>query len=146
MHYNASKKTNRILKKNSIYLVDSGGQYHFGTTDVTRTISLDNKNKKIKEIFTRVLKGHLNLSNFRIKKNTTGSVLDKVARKYLKRVNLDYAHGTGHGVGYFLNVHEGPQSISKFNKIKLKPGMIFSNEPGYYEKDKFGLRIENLFT
>ena len=123
VHYNASKKTNRVLKKNSIYLVDSGGQYHFGTTDVTRTISLDNKNKKIKEIFTRVLKGHLNLSNFKIKKNTNGSVLDKVARKYLKRVKLDYAHGTGHGVGYFLNVHEGPQSISKFNKIKLKPGM-----------------------
>ena len=131
VHYNVSKKTNRVLKNDSIYLVDAGGQYHFGTTDVTRTISLNNKNEKIKEIFTRVLKGHLNLSNFKIKKNTTGSILDKIARKYLKSKKLDYAHGTGHGVGYFLNVHEGPQSISKTNKVKLKPGMILSNEPGY---------------
>ena len=144
MHYNATTKTNRTLKKGNIYLVDSGGQYHFGTTDVTRTISLETKNRKIKETFTRVLKGHLNLFNFKIKKNTTGSILDKVARKSLRRVNLDYNHGTGHGVGFFLNVHEGPQSISKINKIKLKPGMILSNEPGYYEKGKFGLRIENL--
>ena len=95
----------------------------------------ETKNRKIKETFTRVLKGHLNLFNFKIKKNTTGSILDKVARKSLRRVNLDYNHGTGHGVGFFLNVHEGPQSISKINKIKLKPGMILSNEPGYYEKD-----------
>ena len=144
VHYNATTKTNRTLKKGNIYLVDSGGQYHFGTTDVTRTISLETKNRKIKETFTRVLKGHLNLFNFKIKKNTTGSILDKVARKSLRRVNLDYNHGTGHGVGFFLNVHEGPQSISKINKIKLKPGMILSNEPGYYEKGKFGLRIENL--
>ncbi len=144
VHYNASKKTNKVLKQGNIYLVDAGGQYNYGTTDVTRTISLDNNNRKIKEIFTKVLKGHLNVTNFRLNKNTTGSVLDKVARKNLNLMNLDYAHGTGHGVGYFLNVHEGPQSISKFNKIKLKPGMILSNEPGYYEKGKFGLRIENL--
>ena len=144
VHYNASKKTDRVLRQGNIYLVDSGGQYHFGTTDVTRTISLDTKSKKVKEIFTRVLKGHLNLSNFKLKKNTTGSILDKIARRDLKLINLDYAHGTGHGVGYFLNVHEGPQSISRFNKIRFKPGMIISNEPGYYEKDKFGLRIENL--
>ena len=144
VHYNASKKTNKVLKQGNIYLVDAGGQYNYGTTDVTRTISLGNNNGKIKEIFTKVLKGHLNVTNFRLNKNTTGSVLDKVARKNLNLMNLDYAHGTGHGVGYFLNVHEGPQSISKFNKIKLKPGMILSNEPGYYEKGKFGLRIENL--
>ena len=144
VHYNASEKTNRILERGNIYLVDSGGQYHFGTTDVTRTISLDNKSKKIKEIFTRVLQGHLNLSNFKIKKNTSGSILDQVARKKLRSIKLDYAHGTGHGVGYFLNVHEGPQSISKLNKVKLKSGMIISNEPGYYEKGKFGIRIENL--
>ena len=144
VHYNASKRTNRVLEQGNIYLVDSGGQYHYGTTDVTRTISLDNKSKKIKEIFTRVLQGHLNLSNFKIKKNTSGSILDQVARKKLKSIKLDYAHGTGHGVGYFLNVHEGPQSISKLNKVKLKPGMILSNEPGYYEKGKFGIRIENL--
>ena len=144
VHYNASEKTNRVLERGNIYLVDSGGQYHFGTTDVTRTISLDNKSKKIKEIFTRVLQGHLNLSNFKIKKNTSGSILDQVARKKLRSIKLDYAHGTGHGVGYFLNVHEGPQSISKLNKVKLKSGMIISNEPGYYEKGKFGIRIENL--
>tara|TARA_E500000178_G_scaffold321715_1_gene345828 strand:+ start:6695 stop:8416 length:1722 start_codon:yes stop_codon:yes gene_type:complete len=144
VHYNATKKTNMVLKVGNIYLVDSGGQYQFGTTDVTRTISLDTKSKKIKEVFTKVLQGHLNLSNYKITKNTTGSVLDKIARKKLKKINLDYAHGTGHGVGYFLNVHEGPHSISKFNKIKLKSGMIVSNEPGYYEKGKYGIRIENL--
>ena len=144
VHYNASKKTNRVLEKGNIYLVDSGGQYHFGTTDVTRTISLGTESKKVKEIFTRVLKGHLNLSNFKLNKNTTGSILDKIARKDLRQINLDYAHGTGHGVGYFLNVHEGPPSISKFNKTKFEPGMVLSNEPGYYEKNNFGLRIENL--
>ena len=96
VHYNASKKTNRVLEKGNIYLVDSGGQYHFGTTDVTRTISLGSESKKVKEIFTRVLKGHLNLSNFKLNKNTTGSILDKIARKDLRQINLDYAHGTGH--------------------------------------------------
>ena len=144
VHYNATKKTNRVLKQGNIYLVDSGGQYHYGTTDVTRTISLESKSKKIKEIFTKVLQGHLNLANYKIKKNTSGSMLDKVARKNLKSIKLDYSHGTGHGVGYFLNVHEGPHSISKFNKISLKPGMVLSNEPGYYKKGKFGLRVENL--
>ena len=144
VHYNVSKRTNRVLEQGNIYLVDSGGQYHYGTTDVTRTISLDCKSEKIKEIFTRVLQGHLNLSNFKIKKNTSGSILDQVARKHLKSIKLDYPHGTGHGVGYFLNVHEGPQSISKSNKVELKPGMILSNEPGYYKNGKFGIRIENL--
>ena len=144
VHYNATKKTNRILKQGNIYLVDSGGQYHYGTTDVTRTICLDNKSKKIKKIFTKVLQGHLNLSNYKIKKNTSGSILDKIARKNLNSIKLDYSHGTGHGVGYFLNVHEGPQAISKYNNIKILPGMVLSNEPGYYEKKKFGIRIENL--
>ncbi len=144
VHYNATKKTNRVLKSGGVYLVDSGSQYNFGTTDVTRTISLDVKSRRIKEVFTKVLQGHLGLSNFKLTKNTTGAILDKIARKKLNNINLDYAHGTGHGVGYFLNVHEGPQSISKFNKIRLKPGMILSNEPGYYEKGKYGIRIENL--
>ena len=90
------------------------------------------------------MKGHISVANYNIKKNTTGAKLDFVARKSLKEKKLDYAHGTGHGVGYYLNVHEGPQSISKFNKIKFLPGMILSNEPGYYEKGKFGIRIENL--
>ena len=144
IHYKATKTSNRILKKGDIYLVDSGGQYNYGTTDVTRTISLQNSNKRIKDIFTRVLKGHIAVASFILKKNTSGSIIDGEARKYLKQINLDYAHGTGHGVGYYLNVHEGPHGISKGNKVNLKEGMIVSNEPGYYEKNKFGIRIENL--
>jgi Xaa-Pro aminopeptidase len=144
IHYKPNKKTNRKLKRGDIYLVDSGGQYEFGTTDVTRTISLKNSSNRIKDIFTRVLKGHIAVANFKLKKNTSGSQIDNRARKYLKQIRLDYAHGTGHGVGYFLNVHEGPHAISKNNKIKFKEGMIVSNEPGYYEKNKFGIRIENL--
>jgi len=144
IHYKATRETNRKLKKGDIYLVDSGGQYEFGTTDVTRTISLKNSNNRIKDIFTRVLKGHIAVSSFRLKKNTSGSLIDNYARKYLSEIGLDYAHGTGHGVGYFLNVHEGPHAISKKNKINFQEGMIVSNEPGYYEKNKFGIRIENL--
>ena len=144
IHYKATKKSNRKLKKGDIYLVDSGGQYNYGTTDVTRTISLLNSNKRIKNIFTRVLKGHIAVASYNLKKNTSGSIIDKKARKYLKEINLDYAHGTGHGVGYFLNVHEGPHAISKGNNVYFKEGMIVSNEPGYYEKESFGIRIENL--
>ncbi len=144
IHYKVSKKSNLKLKKGDLYLVDSGGQYKFGTTDVTRTISLNNSNKRIKNIFTRVLKGHIAVANFNLKTNTSGSEIDVKARKYLKQIGLDYKHGTGHGVGYFLNVHEGPQAISKKNKIKFQEGMIVSNEPGYYETNKFGIRIENL--
>ena len=138
IHYNVSNKTNRRLKRGDIYLVDSGGQYEFGTTDVTRTISLNNTDKRVKNIFTRVLKGHIAVSSFKIKNTTTGSKIDFAARKYLKQIKLDYEHGTGHGVGYFLNVHEGPQAISRNNHIRLKEGMIVSNEPGYYEKNNFG--------
>ena len=144
IHYKASLKSNRTLKKGDLYLVDSGGQYSFGTTDVTRTISLDNDSNFIKEIYTRVLKGHIAVSNHKYKKNSKGSDVDKDARKYLKKIKLDYPHGTGHGVGYFLNVHEGPQSFSKNNKVNLIPGMIISNEPGYYKEGHFGIRIENL--
>ena len=144
IHYRASPKTNRALKKGELYLVDSGGQYSFGTTDVTRTVSLDNKSNYVKEIYTRVLKGHIAVSSFKIKKNSTGSHVDQNARKFLKKIKLDYPHGTGHGVGYFSNVHEGPQSLSKKNKINLKNGMVLSNEPGYYKEGAFGIRIENL--
>ena len=146
IHYKANKKSNRMLKKGDLYLVDSGGQYNFGTTDVTRTISLENNKPRVKNIFTRVLKGHIAVANYKLNKNTNGSEIDLAARKYLKQINLDYAHGTGHGVGYFLNVHEGPQALSKGNTVKLKEGMIISNEPGYYENGKFGIRIENLVT
>ena len=144
IHYTATNKTNRKLKEGEVYLVDSGGQYQFATTDVTRTISLKTSDKRIKNIFTRVLKGHIAVATFKLKNNTTGSQIDIAARKYLKQIGLDYPHGTGHGVGYFLNVHEGPQAISRNNKIKFKAGMVVSNEPGYYEKNRFGIRIENL--
>ena len=144
IHYKATRKSNRRLKKGDIYLVDSGGQYNYGTTDVTRTISLENSNKRIKNVFTRVLKGHIAVASFNLKKNTSGSIIDRVARKYLRQINLDYPHGTGHGVGYFLNVHEGPHGISRGNSVNLQEGMVVSNEPGYYEKNNFGIRIENL--
>ena len=101
IHYKATKKTNRKLKKGDIYLVDSGGQYEFGTTDVTRTISLSNSDKRVKDIYTRVLKAHISVARFQLKKNTSGSIIDFNARKYLKQIGLDYAHGTGHGVGVF---------------------------------------------
>ena len=146
IHYKASTKSNRTLRKGDLYLVDSGGQYFFGTTDVTRTISLDNKSKFIKDIYTIVLKGHIAVSNYKIRRNSKGSDVDRNARKFLNKIKLDYPHGTGHGVGYFLNVHEGPQSISKKNEVKLKPGMIISNEPGYYKEGYFGIRIENLIA
>ncbi len=144
VHYRANSKTNRIIKTKDIYLCDSGGQYHYGTTDVTRTICFSKQSQKIKNIFTKVLKGHIGVATYKLKKNTTGKKLDIVARSALKKAGLDYAHGTGHGVGYFLNVHEGPQAISKINNIKLEEGMILSNEPGYYETNKFGIRLENL--
>ena len=144
VHYRATKKTNKIIKKNDLFLCDSGGQYKFGTTDVTRTICFKKQSLKIKNIFTLVLKGHIAVVTSNLIKNNTGKKLDFHARKYLKKFNLDYGHGTGHGVGYFLNVHEGPQSISKFNNVKLEEGMILSNEPGYYKEGKFGIRIENL--
>ena len=125
-------------------LCDSGGQYKYGTTDVTRTICFSKQSNMIKKIFTNVLKGHIAVANTNLNKVNIGKKIDIEARKYLKKDGLDYGHGTGHGVGFFLNVHEGPQGISKFNSIKIKPGMILSNEPGYYKENKFGIRIENL--
>ena len=144
IHYRANINSNRKINKKDIFLCDSGGQYKYGTTDVTRTICFSKPSSKVKNIFTRVLKGHIAVFNTNLNKVNTGVEIDKKARFFLKKINLDYGHGTGHGVGYFLNVHEGPQGISKFNKIKLLEGMILSNEPGYYKKDKFGIRIENL--
>ena len=144
VHYRAKKENCKTINKNDIFLCDSGGQYKYGTTDVTRTICFLKPEKKIKDIFTKVLKGHIAVATTNLNKDNIGKKIDVRARKFLKLSNLDYAHGTGHGVGFFLNVHEGPQSISKFNKIKIKEGMILSNEPGYYKKNKFGIRIENL--
>ena len=144
IHYRSNKKSNRRLNKDHLLLVDSGGQYKWGTTDITRTISFNKQSKKIKELYTRVLKGHIAVAISKIEKIKNGNNLDKLARKSLRSINMDYKHGTGHGVGFFMNVHEGPQSISKNNFIKLKKGMIVSNEPGYYLENKFGIRIENL--
>ena len=144
VHYKASKKFNKTIKKNDIFLCDSGGQYKYGTTDVTRTICFSKQKKSIKNIFTKVLKGHIAVATTNIKKYKNGKQIDVKARQFLKKDGLDYAHGTGHGVGFFSNVHEGPQSISKYNTIKLEEGMVLSNEPGYYKKDHYGIRIENL--
>ena len=144
VHYRATKKNTKYIKRNDIFLCDSGGQYKYGTTDVTRTICFSKPKNKIKDIFTRVLKGHIAVVQVDLEKTNTGKLIDKKARKYLRDKNLDYEHGTGHGVGFFSNVHEGPQSISKYNNIKIQEGMILSNEPGYYKKDQFGIRIENL--
>ena len=144
IHYKSNKKSNRKLNKDHLLLVDSGGQYKWGTTDITRTISFNKQIKKVKELYTRVLKGHIAVAISKIEKIKNGNNLDKLARKSLHSINIDYKHGTGHGVGFFMNVHEGPQSISKNNFVKLKKGMIISNEPGYYLENKLGIRIENL--
>ena len=144
VHYRANPKSCRWLNRKEIFLFDSGGQYKYGTTDVTRTVCFNKPSLKIKNIFTKVLKGHIAVYQSNLNKYDNGKKIDLRARKYLREAGLDYAHGTGHGVGFFLNVHEGPQSISRFNKIKLKEGMIISNEPGYYRENEFGIRIENL--
>ena len=144
VHYRAKKENCKNINKKDIFLCDSGGQYKYGTTDVTRTICFSDQSQNIKNIFTKVLKGHIAVATSNINKDNTGKKIDKRARKFLKKSRLDYAHGTGHGVGFFLNVHEGPQSITKINQVKIKPGMILSNEPGYYKENHFGIRIENL--
>ena len=144
VHYRAKNNNTRKIRSTDILLCDSGGQYKYGTTDVTRTICFSKQKKKIKKIFTNVLKGHIAVAITNLNKINVGKKIDIRARKYLKKEGLDYGHGTGHGVGFFLNVHEGPQGISKYNSIKIKPGMILSNEPGYYKENKFGIRIENL--
>ncbi len=144
IHYRATKKNTKKINKKDIFLCDSGGQYKYGTTDVTRTICFSSPKKNIKNIFTKVLKGHIAVTNSNLNKIKTGNLIDLRARNFLKKINLDYSHGTGHGVGFFSNVHEGPQAISKYNKIKISEGMILSNEPGYYKKGHFGVRIENL--
>ena len=144
IHYRSDKFSNRKLKKNDLLLLDSGGQYKWGTTDVTRTVCFSNVSNKVQNIFTRVLKGHIGVALSNINKEKNGHNIDKIARKSLNSVGLDYRHGTGHGVGAFLNVHEGPQGISKNNFVTLKEGMVLSNEPGFYKKKDFGIRIENL--
>ena len=144
VHYRATSKNTQKIFKKDIFLVDSGGQYKYGTTDVTRTICFTEQKLAIKNAYTNVLKGHIAVVKTNLNKTNTGKKIDIRARKFLKKDGKDYAHGTGHGVGFFLNVHEGPQSISKYNNIKIEKGMILSNEPGYYKENHFGIRIENL--
>lgn len=147
VHYQVTSQSNKKLQPGTLYLVDSGGQYLDGTTDVTRTVAIGTPTAEHKECFTRVLKGHIRLATCRFPKDTTGSQLDVLARHALWQVGLDFDHGTSHGVGSYLSVHEGPQGISKRpNNIALKPGMIISNEPGYYKEGAYGIRIENLIT
>ncbi len=146
IHYKPQKKSS-VLRENQLFLCDSGGQYYGATTDITRTVFLGNKAPKnlFRDIYTKVLIGHINISMMKFPIGTKGHQIDTVGRIELWKSGLDYNHGTGHGVGSFLSVHEGPQSISKkFNKFDLKPGMIISNEPGYYRDRRFGVRIENL--
>jgi Xaa-Pro aminopeptidase len=145
VHYRASEASERTLESGSLYLVDSGGQYRDGTTDITRTVAIGTPSAEMRDRFTRVLKGHIALAMARFPAGTTGSQLDALARYALWQAGLDYDHGTGHGVGAYLSVHEGPHRISKMaNNVALQPGMIVSNEPGYYKTDAYGIRIENL--
>ena len=145
VHYAATGKTDRALKPGTLYLVDSGGQYRDGTTDITRTLAIGPPTAAMRKHFTLVLKGHIALAMARFPEGTTGAQLDALARAPLWREGLDYDHGTGHGVGSYLCVHEGPQGISKrASDTALAPGMIVSNEPGYYRAGHYGIRIENL--
>jgi Xaa-Pro aminopeptidase len=145
VHYRATPETEQRLEPNSLYLLDSGAQYLDGTTDVTRTVAIGEPTQEMRDRFTRVLKGHIALATARFPKGTTGTQLDAFARRALWEQGLDYDHGTGHGVGSYLGVHEGPQRISKApNGQPFLPGMIVSNEPGYYKTGAYGIRIENL--
>ena len=150
VHYRVTEETNRPLERDSLYLVDSGGQYPDGTTDVTRTVAIGTPTAEMRDRFTRVLKGHIAIACAVFPEGTRGSQLDSFARQYLWAAGLDYAHGTGHGVGSFLAVHEGPQRISPAGSSQsggdepLKAGMFLSNEPGYYKTGEYGIRIENL--
>jgi len=152
VHYRATPETNRILQTNELFLLDSGGQYFDGTTDITRTIFINNgaigsPSAEHKKMFTLVLKGHIALATAKFPEGTKGSQLDALARQYLWQAGADYDHGTGHGVGCLLGVHEGPQRVSKRGgDAALAAGMVLSNEPGYYKAGEYGIRIENLVT
>ena len=145
VHYRVTAESNRTLEPGTLYLVDSGGQYLDGTTDVTRTVAIGTPEPEHRDRFTRVLRGHIALATARFPRGTTGAQLDTLARQFLWQAGLDYDHGTGHGVGHYLNVHEGPQRISRMGSgAALAPGMVVSNEPGYYKTGAYGIRIENL--
>ncbi|MBV9979139.1 aminopeptidase P family protein [Bradyrhizobium sp.] len=144
VHYRVSRKSNRRIARGDLLLIDSGAQYEDGTTDVTRTIAVGEPTAEMRDRFTRVLRGHIAIARAVFPDGTTGAQLDTLARQFLWQAGIDFEHGTGHGVGSYLSVHEGPARISKLGTTPLKRGMILSNEPGYYKTDGFGIRIENL--
>jgi Xaa-Pro aminopeptidase len=144
VHYRVTRKTNRRIVPGDLLLIDSGAQYEDGTTDVTRTIAIGEPTAEMRDRFTRVLRGHIAIARATFPDGTTGAQLDTLARQFLWQGGIDFEHGTGHGVGSYLSVHEGPARISKLGTTPLKRGMILSNEPGYYKTDAFGIRIENL--
>jgi Xaa-Pro aminopeptidase len=144
VHYRVTRKTNRRISPGDLLLIDSGAQYEDGTTDVTRTIAIGEPTGEMRDRFTRVLRGHIAIARAKFPDGTTGAQIDTLARQFLWQAGIDFEHGTGHGVGSYLSVHEGPARISKLGTTPLKRGMILSNEPGYYKTDAFGIRIENL--
>jgi Xaa-Pro aminopeptidase len=144
VHYRVTRKTNRIISPGGLFLIDSGAQYEDGTTDITRTLAVGEPTEEMRERFTRVLKGHIAIARAVFPDGTTGAQIDPLARQFLWQAGLDFDHGTGHGVGSYLSVHEGPARLSKLGTTALKRGMILSNEPGYYKAGHYGIRIENL--
>jgi len=144
VHYRVTAKSNRAIKPGELFLIDSGGQYEDGTTDITRTVIVGEATAEMRDRFTRVLKGHIAIARAVFPDGTTGAQVDSFARQYLWAAGLDFDHGTGHGVGSYLSVHEGPARISKLGTAALRRGMILSNEPGYYKTGHYGIRIENL--
>jgi Xaa-Pro aminopeptidase len=144
VHYRVTRASNRRIAPGELFLIDSGAQYEDGTTDITRTISVGTPTAEMRDRFTRVLKGHIAIARAVFPDGTSGAQLDTLARQYLWQAGLDFDHGTGHGVGCYLSVHEGPARIAKAGTTPLKRGMILSNEPGYYKTGAYGIRIENL--
>ena len=144
MHYRVTAKSNRSIRSGELFLIDSGGQYEDGTTDITRTIAVGTPTQEMRTRFTQVLKGHIAIARAVFPDGISGAQLDTLARQFLWQAGVDFDHGTGHGVGSYLSVHEGPARISKLGTVPLKRGMILSNEPGYYKEGAFGIRIENL--
>ena len=144
VHYRVTSRSNRVVAPGELFLIDSGAQYEDGTTDITRTIAVGEPTAEMRDRFTRVLKGHIAIARAIFPEGTTGAQLDSFARQFLWAQGLDFDHGTGHGVGSYLSVHEGPARLSKLGTVALKRGMILSNEPGYYKAEHYGIRIENL--
>ena len=146
MHYRVTEETDRVVQAGDLLLVNSGGQYQDGTTDITRTLAIGPAGDEERQAFTRVLKGMIALSRLRWPEGLAGRDIDALARVSLWEAGLDYGHGTGHGVGAYLSVHEGPQRIARSGTVPLEPGMILSNEPGFYREGAYGIRIENLIA